>query len=85
MACWWENLLFPFRDDKNLSAQQIMLVNWVMEAGEVPLQEFVGQIDDLRELMSRGLLRLKISMHVWGIQYLVTSPKAPLRHDLEVK
>ena len=52
--------LLPSRDDKNLSEQQVMLLNWVMEAGEVPIQEFVGHIDDLRELMSRRLLRLKV-------------------------
>ena len=56
-----------------------MLLNWVMEAGEVPIQEFVGHIVDLRELMSRRLLRLRISMHVWGVEYLVTRPKTTTR------
>ncbi len=72
----------PSRDDKNLSAQQLMVLNWVMERGEVPLHEFVDHIDDLRELISRGLLRLKISMYAWGVEYLITRPKTQGR-DLE--
>ena len=52
-----------------------------MEGGEVPIQEFVGHIGDLRELMSRGLLRLQISMHVWAVEYLITRSKNPPSHD----
>jgi len=67
-------------DDKNLSEQQLMLLKKVIVTGEIPLQEFVGQIDDLRELLSRGLLRLRISMHVWGVEYIVTTGSKTARN-----
>jgi hypothetical protein len=60
-----------------------MVLNWVMERGEAPLQEFVSHIDDLRELISRHLLRLKISMYAWGVEYNITRPKTPQGRDLE--
>jgi hypothetical protein len=72
-------------DDKNLSASQIMILNWVVERGEVPLEEFIDHIDDLHELLSRRLVRLKISTYAWGTEYLVTLPKTSQRHDLEPK
>ena len=72
-------------DDKNLSASQVMILIWVVERGEVPLEEFIDHIDDLHELLSRRLVRLKISMHAWGTEYLVTLSKTPQGNDLEPK
>ena len=65
-----------------------MLLNDVMSAREVPLQDFVGHIDDLLELISRGLLRLKVSMYAWGVEYLVSlpstaSPSTARKHSLK--
>jgi hypothetical protein len=77
--------LAPSTDDKNLSTSQLMILNWVVERGEVPLQEFIDQIDDLHELLSRRLVRLKISVRVWGTEYLVTLPKTPQDHLLQPK
>ena len=62
-----------------------MILNWVVERREVPLQEFIDHIDDLHELLSRRLVRLKISMRAWGTEYLVTLPKTPQDHDLQPK
>jgi len=85
MVYRWENLCSPLQTTRTFSEQLVIVLNYVVEAGEVPLQEFVGYINDLRELISRGLLRLKISIHVWGVEYLVTSPITPQSRDLEPK
>lgn len=85
MAYSCEKILPASRDDMNLSAQQVMILNWVMDRGEVPLREFVDNINDLRELIPCRLLRLKISMYVWGVEYLVTRAKCPQDNNLEAK
>ena len=67
-----EKILPLCKDNRNLSEEQVSLLNRVVDASEVPLEEFADGVDELRELMSRGLLQLKISLHPWGLAYLVT-------------
>jgi len=57
---------------KDLSEEQLMLLEWVTERKEVPVQEFIEHIEALRKLISQGFVRLKISTHVWGVEFFVT-------------
>ncbi len=72
-----EKILPLCKDSRNISEEQVSLLNRFVDASEVPLEEFADSVDELRELISHGLLQLKISLYPWGLEYLVTRLESP--------
>jgi hypothetical protein len=52
-----------------LTKGQREILELVNQAGEVSIDEFRESIDDLRILLERGHLRLKVEVSEWGMSF----------------
>ena len=45
------------------------------KAESVPVSEFPDRIDDIRQLIARGLLRMRIVAFPWGVEFELEHPQ----------
>ena len=59
------------------------IVDLINKTGQMSIDDFRDRIDDLRILLERGYLRLKVEMNEWGISFeLVPNQEHPIRQHL---
>jgi hypothetical protein len=49
--------------------QEDLLLEMASRKEPVPISEFPDRVDDIRELISRGFLRLRIAAFPWGAEF----------------
>ena len=49
--------------------QEDLLLQITSRKESVPVSEFPDRVDDIRELISRGFLRLRIATFPWGVEF----------------
>ena len=49
------------------------IVDLINKTDQISIDDFRDQIDDLRILLERGYLRLKVEMNEWGISFELVS------------
>jgi hypothetical protein len=54
---------------RSLSKSQEELLRQVVSRRSVPLSEFPDKVDDMRDLIAKGRLRLRIVAYPWGLDF----------------
>ena len=56
-----------------LTKAQTEIVGLINKTGQMSIDDFRDRIDDLRILLERGYLQLKVEMNEWGISFELVS------------